>query len=434
MGQSYEKDVEVVRQIAAVPSILDVVCKVTGMGFAAVARVTQERWIACEVLDNIDFGLKPGGELKIETTICNEIRDSREAVIIDHVSEDAVYCGHHTPAQYGFQSYISIPIILGDGTFFGTLCAIDPRPMRLNTSEIIGMFKLFAELIAIHIDARNKIISSEQIIADGQARLATSQSDLAMSRSDLATSQGKLASSQDELARSQSDLLDERATAELREQFIAVLGHDLRNPLASISGGTKLLARRIEDEKAKSILQMMTASVLRMGVLIDNVMDFARGRLGGGITLVKEVLPLEPMLNTVIDEIRSAWPHRRIETRFDLQQPLNGDHSRLGQLVSNLIANAVTHGAEDQPIRVEAISDKAGLTLTVANAGTKIPDAVQERLFRPFQRGKVRGSLQGLGLGLFIASEIAKAHDGALEVASDETETRFTLTVPHSVA
>ncbi|KNY31135.1 GAF domain-containing sensor histidine kinase [Agrobacterium sp. SUL3] len=426
MSQKFEKDIEVVRQIPAVPSILDVVCKVTGMGFAAVARVTQEKWIACEVLDNIDFGLKPGGELKIETTICNEIRDSREAVIIDHVSEDAVYCGHHTPAHYGFQSYISMPIILGDGTFFGTLCAIDPRPMRLNTSEIIGMFKLFAELIAVHIDARNKIIASEQTIADGQARLATSQNDLA-------TSQWKLASSQDELAQSQTELSDERNTAELREQFIAVLGHDLRNPLAAISGGTKLLARRIDDEKSKSILQMMTASVLRMSALIDNVMDFARGRLGGGITLVKDVQSLEPMLNTVIDEIRSAWPDRRIETRFDLQEPLNGDHSRLGQLVSNLIANAVTHGAEDQPIRIVAATDKAGLTLTVANAGNKIPDAVQERLFRPFQRGEVRGSLQGLGLGLFIASEIAKAHSGALNVASDESETRFTLTLPHSV-
>ena len=71
---------------------------------------------------------KPGDELKVETTICHEIRQSREPVIIDEVSKDAIYCGHHTPAQYGFQSYISMPIILPDGSFFGTLCAIDPKP------------------------------------------------------------------------------------------------------------------------------------------------------------------------------------------------------------------------------------------------------------------------------------------------------------------
>lgn len=402
MNQDYKSDVELIGKIPAVPSILDVVCKVTGMGFAAVARVTEDRWIACEVLDNIDFGLRPGGELKIETTICNEIRDSREAVVIDNVAEDAVYFRHHTPAQYGFQSYISMPIILADGTFFGTLCAIDPRPMRLNTSEIVGMFKLFAELIAVHVDARNKVIASEQKIAEGYEKLAQSESELA----------------------------DERNTAELREQFIAVLGHDLRNPLAAINGGVQLLKRRVEDEKSKSIIQLMGASVLRMGALIENTMDFARGRLGGGITLVKETKPLELTLETVIEEIRSAWPDRKIETVTDIKQPVHCDHTRLGQLVSNLVANAVTHGAQDEPIRVNAYSDDTHVMLTVSNRGSQIPAIIQERLFRPFQRGEIRSSLQGLGLGLFIASEIAKAHGGTLEVASNEVETRFTLTVP----
>jgi hypothetical protein len=88
------------------------VCRTTGMRFAAVARVTEDRWIACSVLDEIDFGLKPGGELKVETTICNEIRQSREPVIINHVAEDEAWCAHATPALYGFQSYISVPIIL----------------------------------------------------------------------------------------------------------------------------------------------------------------------------------------------------------------------------------------------------------------------------------------------------------------------------------
>jgi signal transduction histidine kinase len=402
MTHGYENDVAVVRQIPAVPSILDVICKVTGMGFAAVARVTQDRWIACEVLDNIDFGLNSGGELRIETTICNEIRDSREAVIIDNVSEDATFRGHHTPALYGFQSYISMPIILSDGRFFGTLCAIDPRPMRLNTSETIGMFKLFAELIAVHIDARATLIASEE--------------NLDRERQKLVASQG--------------ELLDERATSELREQFIAVLGHDLRNPLAAISGGTRLLMRASEDEQSRTILQKMAASVQRMTVLIDNVLDFARGRLGGGLTLQKETKSLEPMLATVLGEISTAFPDRKIESAFALERDFYGDHARLGQLFSNLLGNAITHGAEGKPIRVEAVSDPNGLRLAVANGGAPIPSAAMERLFQPFKRGEVRSSLQGLGLGLFIASEIARAHDGRLDVPSDENETRFTLTVP----
>jgi GAF domain-containing protein len=124
--------VEAIAQISVVPTILDVVCKATGMRFAAVARVTADRWIACSVRDEIAFGLQPGGELKIETTICNEIREHRQAVIIDNVAEDLVYARHHTPAIYGLRSYISVPILLADGTFFGTLCAIDTVPRLLS--------------------------------------------------------------------------------------------------------------------------------------------------------------------------------------------------------------------------------------------------------------------------------------------------------------
>jgi GAF domain-containing protein len=147
MSTGFDADIAAVQRIAAVPRILEVVCRSTGMGFAAVARVTENRWVCCAMRDEIAFGLAPGGELEVETTICHEIRQSGEAVVIDHVTEDAAFCGHHTPAKYGFQSYISVPIKLADGTLFGTLCAIDPRPARLNTPQTIGMFKLFAELI-----------------------------------------------------------------------------------------------------------------------------------------------------------------------------------------------------------------------------------------------------------------------------------------------
>jgi GAF domain-containing protein len=112
-----------------------------------------DRWIACSVKDDVAFRLGPGGELKVEITICDEIRKSREAVVINNLAEDRLYCGHLTPAMYGFQSYISMPIILPDGRFFGTLCAIDSCPARLQTPEVVGMFKLFAEPIAFHLNA-----------------------------------------------------------------------------------------------------------------------------------------------------------------------------------------------------------------------------------------------------------------------------------------
>src|SRR5688500_8510350 len=107
---SLQEDIAAVARIEAVPAILDVVCRVTGMGFAAIARVTDSRWIACSVKDDIQFGLMSGGELRVETTICNEIRRHGTAVAIDDVREDERYRRHPTPAIYGFQSYVSMPI------------------------------------------------------------------------------------------------------------------------------------------------------------------------------------------------------------------------------------------------------------------------------------------------------------------------------------
>jgi len=147
-----EDDVEAISHISVIPKLLKVICRKTGMGFAAVARVTDDRWITCAVEDEIAFGLVPGSELKVETTICNEIRQSGNGVVIDNVENDPAFATHHTPAMYGFQSYISIPIIRRDSTFFGTLCAIDPKPAKLNNPETIEMFKLFADLISFYLN------------------------------------------------------------------------------------------------------------------------------------------------------------------------------------------------------------------------------------------------------------------------------------------
>jgi signal transduction histidine kinase len=389
MANDFAADVDAIQRIDAVPRILEVVCRSTGLGFAAVARVTDDRWICCAVRDEIAFGLKPGDELKLETTICNEIRQSHQAVVIEHVAEDEAFSGHHTPAMYGFQSYISMPIILADGSMFGTLCAIDPRPARLKNPETIGMFKLFAELIASQLDSAGKLAASEAI------------------------------------------LLSERQTSELREQFIAVLGHDLRNPLASIAAGARMITKARSEEETFQIAGLMQTSVNRMSRLIDNVLDFARGRLGGGLTLQRNANePVDQVLNQVVAELRSSHLDRTIETKFDLTESIKCDGERIGQLFSNLLGNAIAHGSPDKPIQVRATTQHGTFELSVANSGDPIPQQALKHLFQPFYRVEVRPSQQGLGLGLFIASEIARAHGGTLTVDSSAEETRFTFRMP----
>lgn len=231
-------------------------------------------------------------------------------------------------------------------------------------------------------------------------------------------------------ASARQDLSTERDNARLREQFIAVLGHDLRNPLASIVGAARLLRREPLSPKSLHIIELMEASADRMAGLIDDVMDFARGRLGSGIGLTEQRVLLEPVLRRVVEELEASQPSRVIEVDVDAPDPIWLDPGRIGQLVSNLLGNALAHGDAKSPVRLRAMVDAGVLELSVANAGAPIPETALPRLFQPFFRGEGRPSKQGLGLGLHIASEIAKAHGGELGVASDAAETRFTLRLP----
>jgi signal transduction histidine kinase len=383
------EDIAAVKSINAIPKMLNVICRATGMRFAAVARVTEDRWVACSVRDDIAFGLAPGDELKIESTICHEIRQSGNAVIIDDVANDEVYAAHHTPKIYGLQSYISMPIRLTDGSFFGTLCAIDPEPHELSTQHTVEMFEMFADIIGFHLSAIDRVNLSE------------------------------------------SNLIAERETSALREQFIAVLGHDLRNPLTAIKGGAEMILNTPLNDKAARLAKMIGSSADRMAGLIDNVTDFARGRLGGGITLdLNTSEPVEPILRQVVLELRTSAPDRSIEAYFAMAQPVDCDCRRMAQLASNLLGNALTYGAVDKPVAFSAVTKDGWFELFVANAGDPIPSDVLAHIFEPFRRGGSGHKREGLGLGLFISSEIARAHGGTLDVSSTRVETRFTFRMP----
>jgi signal transduction histidine kinase len=388
MDMSQDMDVRAVQDIAVISSILRVALETTGMGFAAVARVTEDRWLACEVLDLVDFGLKPGSEIPIKTTLCDEVRQHHSEIVIDHVAEDPVYADHHTPRLYGLQSYISVPIHLADGTFFGTLCAIDPKPAKIKDRAPHHMFRLFAELIGRHLDER------------GLTRKAL------------------------------ADLAEERAIAELREQFMAVLGHDLLNPVAAVQSGTRMLLKEPQSDRGKFILRYMAQTGAAMESLVGNVLDLARCRLGSGIELdLDHDRALDETLDPVIEEALEAHPGRNIEISYDVAGDLKADHRRVAQLFSNLLSNALIHGDKDAPICVRAVVGGIEFSLAVESEGEPIAEGDRARLFQPFYRGD--GSrTNGLGLGLFIASQIAQAHDGRIDLDCADGRTTFTFRMP----
>jgi len=390
MTDAISADIATIARINAVPAILQVICETTGMRFAAVARVTESQWVACAVLDTLGFGLDVGGELDVATTLCHEIRSTHQTIVIDKASEDELYCSHHTPKHYRFESYISVPVFRTDGSFFGTICALDPNPAALKGSAIQPMMESFARLLAIQIE------------------------------------------SEENAQRTERALRQERAMAEVREQFIAVLGHDLRNPLFAITAGAELLAQRLEDDKNRAIARHIHTCGRRASQLVRDVLDFARGRLGAGIPLNQQPCPdLAEGLRHVASELQGVHPQRQIVLDIGALNGLRCDRERVTQLLSNLIANALVHGDPDGPVTVKAAIADGEFVLSVHNRGRPIAAPTLSQLFQPFTRPLAEAPQQGLGLGLYIANQIALAHDGRMEVVSDaQRGTLFSFHLP----
>ena len=221
------------------------------------------------------------------------------------------------------------------------------------------------------------------------------------------------------------------AEAALRDEFLAVLGHDLRNPLAAFGSGIRLLRREDLPSSATEVLRQMQGSVGRMTELIENLMDLARVRLGGGFQLqFGSTATLADAIAQVVEELRAIAPQTEFVLDISLDAEVSCDAARIKQVLSNLLGNALTHGAPDEPVRVAAHTKNNRLMISVTNTGETIPQVVMDRLFQPFYRGEVQQSQQGLGLGLYIASQIAKAHGGLIKVDSQAGRTSVTLDIP----
>ncbi len=223
----------------------------------------------------------------------------------------------------------------------------------------------------------------------------------------------------------ENELIKEREMVTLREQLIAVLGHDLRNPLSAVTMAVDLLIS--SGKNNDSLLGTIKRSSSRMMELVNNIMDFARTRLGQGIVLDREDTELEPVLQQVVTELKLIYPKREITCNFKITEPVNCDSFRIAQLVSNLVANAITHGYADSPVHIYAFHNNGNLEVSVRNNGGPIPKELQENIFSPFTREIDRPSRNGLGLGLYISSEIARAHNATLSFTTTAEETCFTF-------
>jgi len=216
-----------------------------------------------------------------------------------------------------------------------------------------------------------------------------------------------------------------------RDQFIGVLSHDLRTPLAAITFGAPLLATPEDNPQRRSrVVVRIMDSARRMDRMISDLLDLTRARLGGSIPLNRGPADLQQVCEEALIEIRAGQPDA--DVRLEATGNLRGewDADRLAQVVSNLVGNATQHG-EGTPVTLTAHEDGELVTLAVHNGGAPIPHDVLPFVFEPLARGPGKRARGSIGLGLFIARAIVSAHGGDIQVRSSlEAGTTFTVKLP----
>lgn len=237
------------------------------------------------------------------------------------------------------------------------------------------------------------------------------------------------------LAEQRASLAEKARIQEFQERFLAILGHDLRNPLAAVEMGVSVLSAKTHEPEDARILGRMQSSVSRMARMIEQILDLTRSRLANGLVLDPQAVDLRDVLSKITEELAIAHPTRRIA----LEAPslrVHADQDRMEQVFSNLIGNAIAYGDPATPVSVRAQVGADEVTVTVHNQGNPIPTELQARLFDPFRRGERESrtaQTTGLGLGLYISSEVVRGHGGSIAVQSSaEHGTTFRVTIPLS--
>lgn len=232
-----------------------------------------------------------------------------------------------------------------------------------------------------------------------------------------------------ELAAANAALLDAAAH---RQRLVAMTSHDLRTPLAAIQNATHVLTHlvRLVEVPPLDILERIKSSVTRMTGMLNDLDDYVTAEVTGTLPISRERVNVRALCDAAIDEVRLAYPTRLIELDRGENIAADVDSRRFHQLLTNLVTNALTYGAQDRPVRVSLRRSYAFCVATVSNEGEPIVSEVIPVLFQPFRRGRGADDARHMGLGLFIVEQIAQAHGGGVEVRSSPEGTHFTVFLP----
>ena len=232
------------------------------------------------------------------------------------------------------------------------------------------------------------------------------------------------------------ELQERTAALRVNEMFMAVLSHDLRTPLMSIMAAASVLKRQPDTDKVGAMADTVLSSGQRMGRMIEDLLDVTRIRHVGGLALKLGTANWQDVVQRTLKEVQTSYPHRAIDTQLEGELEGTWDGERLCQVMTNLVGNAIQHGCSDEPVHIAVDGlESARVSVSVTNSGATIAPDLRPHLFDPFRGGeRPPGRHEGLGLGLFIAHQLVRAHGGTIQVQSHDGTTCFRVDLPRRVA
>lgn len=291
--------------------------------------------------------------------------------MIEHASADSRVEGHPAPMLYGFESYIAVPLLRRDRSYFGTLCTLDPSSIEID-DEVLSIFELLSRLLAFELEA-----DEQQVRRESHIRTL--------------------------------------------EDIVAIAGHDIRQPLTAILGGLQFLSRRARrgaslDDLATQADQL-TAQVRRAVRLSDTLLDVARAETGD-MAIIRSDLDLVAVAQETLNEMRLVAPGYE----FVLDSPptlhYQGDERRLGRVLRNLLENVMKYVPPESGPIIVTLAEEPGdgspgvALLSVRDAGPGVPSDQLDHLFDRSYRAPAADAVSGTGLGLYIVRQIVEAHGG----------------------
>ncbi len=425
--------VHAIEQISFIPKMLKTIQGITGMGFVALARVTKDEWTACEVFDTINFGLKRGEGLEVQTTICHEILHSHQFVAFDNAETDPVYRDHHTVRIYGIKSYISIPVYMEDGRFFGTLCAVDREAGNVNNEKVINLFELFSQLVSSKLTSIELLEKNEyELVRQKNVSIALREEikakikELERTTKDLDEHGLRLLESSS-IIRKQDETI-EKMSREI-QSFSYVTSHDLQEPLRKIQLFCEAIYEKEKDKLNPESLfyfERIVNAATRLRALMSDLLSLSEHSKD---LHVFESCKLDELIELVKTDLQTeiTETNARIETLVSCE--IQAIPFQIRQMFFSLFTNALKFikAGEYPQIRISSECGKGRemkhpalkpdwdyCHITFSDQGIGFDQRFAERIFRMFERLKDDKLIKGTGMGLTIVKRIVDNHDGVI--------------------